>query len=151
MYLCHRETGKRYFNNIVTLFNRLETMSGQAEVKVQELTRAELEIMQILWQIEHGFVNDILAKLPEPKPAYNTVSTIVRILEKKGFVSHRAYGKSHEYYPLVERESYTSTYMDSVLANFFGGSASRLVSFLSSNKAISLEETDEIIKLLQGK
>ena len=104
-------------------------MSGQAEVKVQELTRAELEIMQILWQIEHGFVNDILAKLPEPKPAYNTVSTIVRILEKKGFVSHRAYGKSHEYYPLVERESYTSTYMNSVLANFFGGSASRLVSF----------------------
>ena len=126
-------------------------MSGQAEVKMQELTRAELEIMHILWQIEQGFVNDILAKLPEPKPAYNTVSTIVRILEKKGFVSHRAYGKSHEYYPLVERESYTSTYMDSVLANFFGGSASRLVSFLSSNKAISLEETDEIIKLLQGK
>lgn len=118
---------------------------------MQELTRAELEIMQILWQIEHGFVNDILAKLPEPKPAYNTVSTIVRILEKKGFVSHRAYGKSHEYYPLVERESYTSTYMNSVLANFFGGSASSLVSFLSSNKAISLEETDEIIKLLQGK
>ena len=126
-------------------------MSEQAEVKMQELTRAELEIMQILWQIEHGFVNDILAKLPEPKPAYNTVSTIVRILEKKGFVSHRAYGKSHEYYPLVARESYTSTYMSSVLANFFGGSASRMVSFLSSNKAISLEETDEIIKLLQGK
>ena len=126
-------------------------MSGQAEVKMQELTRAELEIMHILWQIEQGFVNDILAKLPEPKPAYNTVSTIVRILEKKGFVSHRAYGKSHEYYPLVERESYTSTYMNSVLANFFGGSASRMVSFLSSNKAISLEETDEIIKLLQGK
>ena len=125
-------------------------MSGQAEVKMQELTRAELEIMHILWQIEQGFVNDILAKLPEPKPAYNTVSTIVRILEKKGFVSHRAYGKSHEYYPLVERESYTSTYMDSVLANFFGGSASRLVSFLSSNKAISLEETDEILKILNG-
>ena len=119
--------------------------------KPQELTKAELEIMQVIWQKERVLVHDILAELPEPKPAYNTVSTIVRILEKKGFVSHRAYGKSHEYYPLVERESYTSTYMDSVLANFFGGSASRLVSFLSSNKAISLEETDEIIKLLQGK
>ena len=107
--------------------------------------------MQILWKIGQGFVNDILIELPVPRPAYNTVSTIVRILEKKNFVAHRAYGKSHEYYPLIEREEYTSTYMNSVLANFFGGSASRLVSFLSSNKSISLEETDEIIKLLQNK
>ena len=118
---------------------------------IQELTRAELEIMQILWRIEQGFVNDILAELPVPKPAYNTVSTIVRILEKKGFVGHRAFGKSHQYYPLVEREAYTSTFMHSVLANFFGGSPSRMVSFLSSNKSISLEETDEIIQLLQQK
>ena len=71
-------------------------MSEQAEVKMQELTRAELEIMQILWQIEHGFVNDILAELPDPKPAYNTVSTIVRILEQKGYLAHKAYGRSHE-------------------------------------------------------
>ncbi len=126
-------------------------MAGTGQKRVQELTRAELEIMQILWQIGHGFVNDILEQLPEPKPAYNTVSTIVRILEKKGFVAHTAYGKSHEYYPVVGREEYTSTYMESVLANFFGGSPSRLVSFLSSNKSISLEETDEIIKLLQNK
>lgn len=118
---------------------------------MQELTRAELEIMQILWQLGRGFVNDILMKLPQPKPAYNTVSTIVRILEKKGFVSHRAYGKSHEYYPLVDREAYTSTYMHSVLANFFGGSASRMVSFLSSNKSLSIEETDDIIRILQNK
>ncbi len=126
-------------------------MAETQQKRVQELTRAELEIMQILWQIGHGFVNDILEQIPEPKPAYNTVSTIVRILEKKGFVAHKAYGKSHEYYPAVGREEYTSTYMESVLANFFGGSPSRLVSFLSSNKSISLEETDEIIKLLQNK
>lgn len=119
--------------------------------KIQELTRAELEIMQILWQIGRGFVNDILMKLPQPKPAYNTVSTIVRILEKKGFVAHRAYGKSHEYYPLIEREAYTSIYMKSVLANFFGGSASRMVSFLSSNKSLTIEETDDIIRILQNR
>ncbi len=119
--------------------------------KVQELTRAELEIMQILWQLGRGFVNDILMKLPQPKPAYNTVSTIVRILEKKGFVAHRAYGKSHEYYPLIEREAYTSIYMKSVLANFFGGSASRMVSFLSSNKSLTIEESDDIIHILQNK
>ena len=115
----------------------------------QELTPAELEIMQILWDIEKGFVNDVLALLPEPKPAYNTVSTIVRILEQKGYISHTTYGRSHEYYPIVDRESYTRDYMTNVLNNFFGGSASRMVSFLSSNKSISLEETDEILKLLQ--
>ena len=108
--------------------------------KTKELTRAELEIMQILWEREAAFVNDILAELPEPKPAYNTVSTIVRILEKKEFVSHRSFGKSHEYYPIVDKDSYTRGYMSSVLNNFFGGSASRMVSFLSSNKSISMEE-----------
>ncbi len=115
----------------------------------QELTPAELEIMQILWDRESAFVNDILAELQEPKPAYNTVSTIVRILEQKGYLAHKAYGRSHEYYPIIDRESYTKDFMVNVLNNFFGGSASRMVSFLSSNESISLEETDEILKLLQ--
>jgi predicted transcriptional regulator len=124
-------------------------MVGDIEQRRQELTRAELEIMQILWDRGSGFVNDILEALPEPKPAYNTVSTVVRILEKKGFVDHKAYGKSHEYYPIVDRDSYTQGFMSSVLNNFFGGSASRMVSFLSSNKSISMEEADEIMKLLK--
>lgn len=115
----------------------------------QELTPAELEIMQILWDRESAFVNDILTELPDPKPAYNTVSTIVRILEQKGYLAHKAYGRSHEYYPIIDRESYTKDFMVNVLNNFFGGSASRMVSFLSSNESISLEETDEILKLLQ--
>ena len=105
--------------------------------------------MQILWDRGSGFVNDILEALPDPKPAYNTVSTVVRILEKKGFVDHKAYGKSHEYYPIVDRDSYTQGFMLSVLNNFFGGSASRMVSFLSSNRSISMEEADEIMKLLK--
>ena len=124
-------------------------MAERLKPKTQELTRAELEIMQILWDRGSGFVNDILEALPEPKPAYNTVSTVVRILEKKGFVDHKAYGKSHEYYPIVDRDSYTQGFMSSVLNNFFGGSASRMVSFLSSNKSISMEEADQIMKLLQ--
>ena len=124
-------------------------MADRLKSRTQELTRAELEIMQILWDRGSGFVNDILEALPEPKPAYNTVSTVVRILEKKGFVDHKAYGKSHEYYPIVNRDSYTQGFMSSVLNNFFGGSASRMVSFLSSNKSISMEEADEIMKLLK--
>lgn len=119
--------------------------------KTQELTRAELEIMQILWQLEKGFVNDILEAIPTPKPAYNTVSTIVRILEKKGFVAHRAYGKSHEYYPLILREEYTSRFMTGVLNSFFGGSIGNMVSFLSHDKGITVSEADEIIKMLQNK
>ena len=124
-------------------------MAERLKPKTQELTRAELEIMQILWDRGSGFVNDILEALPEPKPAYNTVSTVVRILEKKGFVDHKAYGKSHEYYPIVDRDSYTQGFMSSVLNNFFGGSASRMVSFLSSNRSISMEEADESMKLLK--
>ena len=124
-------------------------MAGDIEQRRQELTRAELEIMQILWSLGKGFVNDVLAVMPEPKPAYNTVSTIIRILEKKGFVAHNSYGKSHEYYPLVDKDAYTGSFMDSVLNNFFDGSTSRMVSFLSSNKSISLEEADEIMKMLK--
>lgn len=127
----------------------MKPMAERLKPRSQELTRAELEIMQILWENKACFVNDILNRLPEPKPAYNTVSTVVRILEKKGFVGHESYGKSHKYYPTTDRESYTRGFMTSVLNNFFDGSASRLVSFLSSNKKISLEEADEIMQLLK--
>jgi predicted transcriptional regulator len=117
--------------------------------KSQELTRAELEIMQVIWDKGRCLVHDVLEVLPEPKPAYNTVSTVIRVLEKKGYVDHKAYGKTHEYYPIIDRDTYTRGFMAGVLNNFFGGSTSRMVSFLSSNKSISLEETDEIIKLLK--
>lgn len=115
----------------------------------QELTRAELEIMQVLWAKGAAVVHGILDEMEEPKPAYNTVSTIVRILEKKGFVSHKAYGKTHEYYPLVTKDDYARRYMNTVLNNFFEGSVSRMVSFFSENKAISVEETDAILEMLR--
>lgn len=114
----------------------------------QELTRAELEVMQILWRKERCVVHDVLEEFEEPRPAYNTVSTIIRILEKKGFVDHKAYGKTHEYFPTITKEEYTSRYMVGVLNNFFDGSLSCLVSFFSNNKSISVEETDEILKML---
>ena len=117
--------------------------------KAQELTQAELQIMQVVWAKDRVFVKDVLAEMPEPKPAYNTVSTFIRILEKKGFIGHTAYGKTYEYYPLIPKEEYTGAFMTGVLNNFFGGSLSRLVSFFSDNKAISLEEADEILKMLE--
>ncbi|MBR3774397.1 MAG: BlaI/MecI/CopY family transcriptional regulator [Alistipes sp.] len=125
----------------------VEQLTKRTE-RPQELTRAELEVMQILWRKGRGVVHDFLEEFEEPRPAYNTVSTIVRILEKKGFVDHKAYGKTHEYFPTVSKEEYTSRYMKGVLNNFFDGSLSRLVSFFSDNKSISVEETDEILKML---
>lgn len=124
-------------------------MVGIVKNKPQELTRAELEIMQVLWAKGSAFVNDILSSMEEPRPAYNTVSTIVRILEKKGFAGHKAYGKTHEYYPLITKEEYAGRFMTGVLDNFFDGSLSRLVSFFSENKSISVEETDAILNMLK--
>lgn len=126
------------------------TMGENLKNRPQELTKAELEIMQIIWKKEKVLVHDILAALLEPKPAYNTVSTIVRILESKGFVSHKAYGRTYEYFPAVAKEDYTNTYMRNVLNNFFDGSVSRMMNFFSAQKSISVEETDEILKILNG-
>ena len=83
--------------------------------------------------------------------SHQNVKQILLKLEKKGFVGHRSYGKSHEYYPIIDRDTYTGGFMSSVLNNFFGGSASRMMSFLSSNNSISVEEVDEILNLLNDK
>ncbi|GAB2519322.1 BlaI/MecI/CopY family transcriptional regulator [Spirosoma aerophilum] len=115
---------------------------------IRDLTKAEEEIMRVLWQLQKGFVKDVLAELPEPKPAYNTVSTIIRILEKKELVGYRAYGKTHEYYPLISEEEYRRFQTDQLMANYFDNSLKKLVSFFVQDKNISLSEADEIIKLL---
>jgi len=113
---------------------------------MKELTKAEEQVMQVLWEIEKGFVKDILEKLPEPKPAYNTVSTIVRILEKKGFVGYRAFGKTHEYHPLVPKEKYTQQFLKNFVGSYFGGSYQQLVSFFAKEENMNLQELDELMK-----
>lgn len=114
-----------------------------------ELTKAEEQIMRILWNLDKGFVKDIISQIPDPKPAYNTVSTIVRILEKKGFVSYKAYGKAHEYYPLVSREKYTKVHMSGFMKNYFSNSFEKMVSFFAREKSISLNEMEDILKLME--
>ncbi|MBC8146537.1 MAG: BlaI/MecI/CopY family transcriptional regulator [Bacteroidetes bacterium] len=117
---------------------------------MKELTKAEEQIMHILWKLEKAFVNDIVEKMPEPKPAYNTVSTIVRILERKGFVGYKAYGKTHEYFPLVQKEEYTSKFFNGFLKNYFDNSFQNMVSFFSKDKNLSSKEMEEIIKILES-
>lgn len=116
--------------------------------EIKELTKAELQIMQLLWKKDQAFVNELIEEIPEPKPAYNTVSTIVRILETKGFVSHRTFGKSHQYFPAIEKEAYVKSYMGNVLSSFFSGSVSNMVSFLSKKEGITLKEADEIMEII---
>src|SRR6476661_2411590 len=88
-------------------------------MEIKELTKAEEQIMQILWDLEKGFVKDVVDQLPEPKPAYNTVSTIIRILETKGFIDHEAFGKSHRYFPLVSKEEYKSYATEKLMNGYF--------------------------------
>lgn len=111
---------------------------------MNELTRAEEQIMQILWKLKKAFVKDVVAEMDEPKPAYNTVSTIIRILEKKAFVSHKAYGKTHEYYPLVAKSEYTKYFMKGFVQNYFGGSFRKMVSFFAKENGITLSELEAI-------
>ncbi len=105
--------------------------------------------MQILWDKGEALVSEVVEAMPEPKPAYNTTSTIIRILEKKGFVDHRAEGRSFRYLPIVSREEYTGVFMNGVLSNFFGNSLSQLVSFFARKERISAGEMDEILEILR--
>lgn len=115
---------------------------------MKEFTRAEEKIMQILWKLEKGFVKDIIERLPNPKPAYNTVSTIVRVLEKKGFVSHTAYGKTHEYFPTISRNEYKKNFLKSFIKRYFSNSFQEMVSFFAGDRDIDLKELEEMRELL---
>ena len=116
---------------------------------MKELTRAELQVMQYLWKLKQGFAKDILAQFPEPKPAYNTVSTIVRLLVKKGFVGYKAYGKTHQYFALIGREEYTRTFLRSMVKRFFNGSHRKFASFLASEGDLSLTELEELKRMVE--
>jgi len=118
-------------------------------MEIKELTRAEEQLMQVLWQLEKGFVKDVMEQLPEPKPAYNTVSTIIRILETKGFVDHTAYGKSHEYYPLISKDEYQNFATDKLMSGYFDNSVKHMFSYFVKKEKIDLKEADEIMKLIE--
>lgn len=117
---------------------------------MKELTKAEEQVMQILWELKKGFVKDILARIPDPKPAYNTVSTIVRILETKGFVGHKAYGKTHEYFPLIGKSDYSNFYLKNFVSNYFGGSFQKLVSFFAQKNDLDANELEEMMKYVEN-
>jgi BlaI family penicillinase repressor len=117
---------------------------------IKELTKAEEQVMQILWQLDEAIVKDIIEKMPDPKPAYNTVSTVVRVLEGKGFIDHKAYGNSYVYFPLVKETDYKKFTVDKMMKNYFSNSYQSLVSFIADEKKLGLKELDELTALIDN-
>lgn len=113
------------------------------------LTKVEEKIMKILWDIKKGFIKDIIEEYPNPKPPYNSVSTIVRVLVQKEIIGYKAYGKSHQYYPLVSKEDYSKGQMKRLVTDYYNNSLSQVVSFFTESKQLKESELDEAMRMLE--
>jgi predicted transcriptional regulator len=116
---------------------------------MNRLTRAEEQVMQILWEIGEGMTKDVIARFQDPKPAYNTVSTVIRVLEKKGFVNHKAYGKTHVYHPVVEKDSYARMQFMGLMKDYFNNSFPRMAAFFAREKNLDISEMEDILKMTE--
>lgn len=116
---------------------------------LQTLTKAEEEVMQIIWKLERCLVRDVIDQLGDPEIPHSTISSVVRILEKKEFVGHKAYGKTYEYFPTVTKEEYAQQGVKSLMEKYFGGSPRKLVSFLVQSEDMDLKELNEMMKALE--
>ncbi|MBE0423790.1 MAG: BlaI/MecI/CopY family transcriptional regulator [Lutibacter sp.] len=117
----------------------------------KQLTKAEEQFMQVLWELEEASVQEIIDQLPEPKPAYNTVSTIIRILETKDFVAHKAKGRGYIYFPLVSKTNYSNQSLQKIVDGYFGGSFKSMVSFFVNKNEVDFKELDTILKIINDK
>lgn len=118
---------------------------------MKELTKAEEQVMQYLWDLEKGFLKDIVEKFPEPRPAYTTISTVIRVLVRKGFISYRTYGKTNEYFPSVSRDKYFRGHVKTLISEYFDGSVVDFASFFTGSKEVDLTELEEIHRLVEIK
>lgn len=118
---------------------------------MEKLTNKEEEVMHILWKLEKAFVKEVLAEFKENKPHYNTLSTMVRNLEEKGYVSHYAYGKTHQYFPVIKKEDYRKQFMNRAIDHYFDNSYKSMVSFFAKEEKISVAELKEIIDIIENK
>lgn len=119
---------------------------------MEELTKAEERIMQVIWKLQKAFVKDIIDQLEEePKPPYNTISSIVRLLEKKGYISYKAYGKTYEYFPAISKEDYTKTTFSKMFSGYFDSSPASLLSFMVKEEKLSAADIEELKALINKK
>ena len=118
-------------------------------VTLKKLTASEEVIMQIIWKLGHGFAQDIMSEISEPKPPYNTTLSVVKALERKGYVGHETFGKANRYYPLVSKEEYSRRLLGGVISNYFNNSLSSLVSAFTADHSISEKELKELERLVK--
>lgn len=116
---------------------------------VKTLTKAEEQIMQALWQTGPAFVKDMIGIMPEPKPHYNTVSTLIKILQEKGFVDYKAFGKSYQYFALISKEEYSRNTMQHFVKGYFSGSFSNMVSFFVKEKDLSVNDLEDLLEQIK--
>jgi predicted transcriptional regulator len=116
---------------------------------MNKLTTKEEEAMKILWKAKKGFIKELIELCPDPKPLYTTFSSVIRILEEKGFVGHKAYGKNHEYFPLVKKEEYRKTYIKEVVSDYFGSSYKNVVSFFVDENKLSKDDLKKLIEIIE--
>jgi BlaI family penicillinase repressor len=112
----------------------------------KQLTKAEEQIMQVLWDLKGASVKEVIAELPDPKPAYNTVSTIIRILETKEFVGHQPKGRGYVYFPIIEKTDYSNQSLHKLMNGYFGGSFKSMVSFFMKENKLDIKELETILK-----
>lgn len=124
-------------------------MARKKNQETGTLTKAEEQVMQSLWTIGKGFAGEVASNVEEPKPAYRTVLSIIRILESKGFVGHQEYNGNNQYYPLVSKEKYSGQMLGSLMKNYFGASYCSLVSFFLKDKSISAQDLDDLSRLIE--
>jgi predicted transcriptional regulator len=118
---------------------------------MQKLTNKEEEVMHILWKLEKAFVKEVMAEIKEDQPHYNTLSTIIRNLEEKGYVSYNAFGKTHQYFPIISLEKYRKGFMNTAIENYFDSSYKNMVSFFAKEEKISAAELREILAMIEKK
>lgn len=116
---------------------------------MKEITKAQEEILKALWEINEGAASDVLDILPEPKPAYNTVATVIKVLEKKDYVTHKTYGKTNVYFPLITKKDYAQFVLKDAAKGFFNGSMNQMVSFFVKNKDLSINELEELKNMIE--
>ncbi len=116
---------------------------------MQKLTKKEEQIMQVLWNLEKAFVKEIIAELPEPKPHYNTVATIIRILKDKGFIDYHSFGNTYQYYPVVKKNDYQQQTVNEVISNYFDNSYVKMVTYFAKKDKISQSELEDILEMIK--
>lgn len=117
---------------------------------MEQLNHSEENVMRILWDLNEGVVHDIIERMSEPKPPYTTVSSIVRLLEKKGFIDHKAYGKTHVYFPTISKEEYAKKSFSNLVKHYFQGSPKNIVSFMVQENVLQADEVDELKQLIDS-